>query len=68
MGLDKEVLLNNDTTYSTEISENFKNGMRIYYDAMTEMGKFSGKFSDKEFDEIKDDVFNFSFVENISTN
>lgn len=68
VGLDKDVLLNNDTTYSTETSENFKNGMRIYYDAMTEMGKFSGKFSDKEFDEIKDDVFNFSFVENISTN
>lgn len=68
VGLDREILLNNDTTYSTEISENFKNGMQIYYEAMTEMGKFSGRFAGKEFNEIKDSVFDFSFVENISTN
>lgn len=63
MGLDKQVILDNDTTYSTEPSENFKNGMRVYYEAMTEMGKFTGAFAGKEFDEIKDIVFDLSFVE-----
>jgi NitT/TauT family transport system substrate-binding protein len=66
VGLDVEILKNNDTTYSTAISENFKNGMRIYYEAMTEMGKFSGEFLGKDFDEVKDRVFDFSFRENIS--
>lgn len=66
VGLDKEVLRSNDTTYSTEITEHFQYGMRVYYEAMTEMGKFSGEFSGKEFDEIKDMVFDFSFRENIS--
>lgn len=68
LGLEKEVLLKNDTTYSTEINEKFINGMRLYYEAMTEMGKFTGEFSGKEFDEIKDKVFDFSFRENIADN
>lgn len=68
MGLEKEVIMNNDTTYSTTPSDNFKNGMRIYYDAMTEMGKFTGEFQGKEFDDIKDQVFDLSFVENVINN
>jgi len=65
LGFDKEVLLKNNTTYSTEATENFKNGMGFYYEAMTEMGKFSGEFAGKDFDEIKDRVFDFSFVEKV---
>ena len=68
MGLDKEILRNNETTYSTEITDHFKNGMRVYYEAMTGMDKFSGEFSGKEFDEIIDKVFDFSFRENLSNN
>ncbi|GFN35069.1 ABC transporter substrate-binding protein [Tepidimicrobium xylanilyticum] len=66
VGLDEEILRNNDTTYSTAITDHFINGMRVYYEAMTEMGKFSGEFVGKDFDEIKDMVFDFSFRENIS--
>lgn len=65
VGLDREVMEKNDTTYITEPTENFKNGMRIYYEAMTQMGKFSGEFAGKEFDEVKDQVFDFSFIENV---
>ena len=60
--------MNNDTTYSTTPSDNFKNGMRIYYDAMTEMGKFTGEFQGKEFDDIKDQVFDLTFIENVIKN
>ena len=66
VGLDEEILRNTDTTYSTAITDHFINGMRVYYEAMTEMGKFSGEFVGKDFDEIKDMVFDFSFRENIS--
>lgn len=65
MGLEKAVILNNDTTYSTFPNENFKNGMKVYYDAMTQMGKFTGNFAGKEFEEIKDSVFNLKIVEKV---
>lgn len=65
VGLDVEILNKNDTTYSTIPDENFKNGMKIYYDAMSEMGKFTNIFKDKEFDEVKDQIFDYSFVDKI---
>lgn len=66
VGLDREILLNNDTTYSTEINDNFKNGMEVYYEAMTEMNKFSGVFAGKKFSEIEDSIFDFSFMEKVA--
>ena len=34
--------MKNDTTYQTEITQQFTDGMETYYDAMSEMGKFTG--------------------------
>lgn len=65
VGLDVEILSKNDTTYQIEPDEHFTNGMSIYFDAMTEMGKFTGRLADKSFDEAKDLVFDFSFAENV---
>lgn len=65
VGLDVEILKQNDTTYSTEPTEQFKNGMSTYFDAMTNMGKFTGRFAGKTFDEVKDLAFDFSYVENL---
>ncbi|WP_312907404.1 ABC transporter substrate-binding protein [Tissierella praeacuta] len=64
VGLNKEVLLKNDTTYSTEITDNFINGMEIYYDVMTDMGKFTGRLKDKPIDKVMEEVFDLSFMEN----
>lgn len=65
-GLEKEVLMQNDTTYSTQVTDNFTNGMKTYYDAMTEMGKFTGRLKDKPFEEVMDEVFDFSYVEKVN--
>ena len=65
IGLEKEVLMKNDTTYRTEITENFTNGMSTYLDAMSQMGKFTGRLKDKPADEFIKEVFNFTFVENL---
>lgn len=62
IGLDKAVLLENDTTYTTEITEHFTNGMATYYQAMTEMGKFTGRLKEKSIDEVMASVFDFTFV------
>ncbi len=68
LGLEKDILMKNDTTYSTKVNDNFTNGMKTYYDAMTEMGKFTGRFKDKSFDEVKDEIFDFSYVEKVNPN
>lgn len=65
IGLEKEVLMKNDTTYRTEITEHFTNGMSTYLDAMSQMGKFTGRLKDKPADEFIKEVFNFTFVENL---
>lgn len=63
MGLEKEVLMKNNTTYGVDITDNFINGMQIYYEVMTEMGKFTGRLEDKTVDEVMETVFDFSYME-----
>lgn len=66
IGLDKEVLMQNDTTYKTEIDEHFTDGMATYHSAMSEIGKFTGRLKDKPIDEVMDAVFDFTYVEKLS--
>ncbi|NLM06534.1 MAG: ABC transporter substrate-binding protein [Tissierellia bacterium] len=61
MGLDKAVLMENDTTYSTSVNENFIHGMNTYVLAMNDMGKFTGRLKDKTPEEVLDLVFDFKF-------
>lgn len=62
VGLDKEVLMKNNTVYATDITDNFINGMKLYYEVMTEMGKFSDRLKDKPVEEAMEKVFDFSFM------
>ncbi|KAF5059132.1 NMT1-like family protein [anaerobic digester metagenome] len=62
IGLDKAVLMKNDTTYQTAITEHFTNGMHTYYEAMSEIGKFTGRLKDQPMDVVMKSVFDFSFV------
>lgn len=65
IGLDKAVLMENDTTYSTAVTEHFTNGMHTYHEAMSEMGKFTGRLKGKSEEELLASVFDFSFAESI---
>lgn len=40
IGLNEEILLKNDTTYGTETTDNFINGMHIYYEVMESLFDF----------------------------
>ena len=64
-GLEKEVLMQNDTTYKTEITEHFTGGMVTYLDVMSQMGKITGRLKDKPAEDFINDVFDFTFVENL---
>lgn len=64
VGLDEEILKKNDTTYDIAPNEHFKNGMEVYFEAMTGMGKFTDRLAGKTFEEVENTVFDFSFAEN----
>lgn len=65
IGLDVKILNQNDTTYSIVPNEHFISGMELYFNAMTEMGKFSGRLADTTFEEVQEKVFDFSFAESV---
>lgn len=66
VGLDKEVLMQNDTVYGTKVTDYFVNGMGVYYEAITNMGKFTGRLADKSYEEAVEEVFDFSFSNKVN--
>ena len=62
VGMKKEDLSQNDTTYSTDANEKFVNGMNRYYDIMTQMGKFEGRFKGKTFEEAEKMLFDYEVM------
>ncbi|NLK66944.1 MAG: ABC transporter substrate-binding protein [Campylobacteraceae bacterium] len=68
IGLSKEVLIKNDTTYSTEVTDKFVNGMETYYNVMKDMGKFNGRLTKESFDEVLKNAFDFTYSNKITTN
>lgn len=66
IGLDKAVLMENDTTYNTEINDSFTQGMITYFEAMTEMGKFTGRLSNISNEEFLGSVFDFTFANEVN--
>lgn len=65
VGIDEDILMKNDTVYSTEVTDRFVNGMAYYSDFLNEMGKFTGSLKGKSFEEIEAEVFDYSFIENV---
>lgn len=64
LGLDAEILANNETVYSTKITDQFKRGMEIYVEFLNEMNKFEGRLAGKSFEEVEKEVFDYTFSEN----
>ncbi|MEG3007259.1 MAG: ABC transporter substrate-binding protein, partial [Oscillospiraceae bacterium] len=62
VGMEKELLMQNDTTYTTNPDEKFNSGMKRYYEIMTQMGKFEGRFVGKSFEEVQAMLFDFSLI------
>lgn len=65
VGMEKEALADNDTTYTTDANEKFINGMKKYYAVMTQMGKFEGRFKGKSYDEVEKMLFDFDIMKEV---
>lgn len=66
VGVEKDILPKSLIVYSTLPDDTFVNGMNIYYDAMKEMGKFSGKLNENDFETAKETLFNFDIMEKVN--
>ena len=66
VGVEKDILPRSLIVYGTEPNETFINGINIYYDAMKEMGKFSGKLMENDFETAKGTLFNFAIMEEVN--
>ncbi|WP_099203553.1 ABC transporter substrate-binding protein [Miniphocaeibacter massiliensis] len=65
IGVEKDILPKSLIKYSTEPTDRFVEGMKVYYEAMTDMGKFEGRLKDNTFEEAKDDIFKFDIVNKV---
>lgn len=67
VGVEKDILPKSLIVYSTLPDEIFENGMNIYYDAMKEMGKFTGKLAENDFEAAKETLFNFEIMNKVNS-
>jgi len=66
VGVEKDILPRSLIVYGTEPNDTFVNGINIYYNAMKEMGKFSGKLIENDFETAKETLFNFAIMEKVN--
>lgn len=68
IGVEKDILPKSLIKYSTEPTERFTEGMNIYYDAMTDMGKFEGRLKEESFETAKDKIFKHDLINKVRSN
>jgi len=62
IGVDKDVILANNIVYTSEPSQEWLDGIEIYFNAIKSMGKFTDRLKNADYGTVKRDVFDFSFV------
>lgn len=68
IGFDKEVILASDgIIYTSDPSRAWIDGVEIYFDSIKSLGKFSGRLKDADYETVKTELFDFSFVKKINT-
>lgn len=64
IGIPEEVVENASIVFTTNPSEKWMEGEGIYIDMLNELGIFDGDMKGKTLEDVKDELFNFSFLEN----
>ncbi len=66
MGIDKEIVRNATINYTTEPSDEWLEGIKIYVDVLNKTNKFNGRLKGKSFDEVVKQAFDFSYVKELN--
>lgn len=62
IGVSEEAIKSASIVYTTQVSDKWLEGVEIYYDLLKELGKFDGELKKGEFEDIKDEFYNFTFL------
>ncbi|MCT4507376.1 MAG: ABC transporter substrate-binding protein [Tepidibacter sp.] len=63
IGVHEDVVKSSTITYTTNPTEKWIDGIKVYYTALDKMDKFNGRLKNKDFDEVKEKVFEFKYAE-----
>lgn len=63
LGLEVEILEANYTVYATAVTEQFTKGIELYVEFLNELGNFEGRLSGLSFEEVEEEVFDYTFSE-----
>lgn len=64
IGIKKEVIMasNKNIVYSSDPSPAWQDGIKVYFQAIKDMGKFSNRLKDADYAVVQKEVFSFDFV------
>ncbi|KNF07905.1 ABC-type nitrate/sulfonate/bicarbonate transport system, periplasmic component [Gottschalkia purinilytica] len=62
IGVPEEAIKASQIKYTTDPSEQWLSGIKVYVDALSNMGKLTGELKGKNFDEVKDKAFDFTYT------
>lgn len=65
IGIEEDIVKSAKISYTTDPTEEWLDGINIYVDALNDMDKFDGELKEKPFGDVKDRVFDFSYIEKI---
>lgn len=62
IGIPVEVVENAQIVFTTKPTDKWMEGEALYVDMLNQLGIFDGEMKDKNIDDVKDELFNFSFL------
>lgn len=62
IGIPVEVVENAQIIFTTKPTDKWMEGQALYVDMLNQMGIFNGEMKDKSIDDVKKELFNFSFL------
>lgn len=65
IGVEVPVLMQSNIVYTTDPDERFQQGIALYFDCMTNMGKFEGKLASKSAEEALGEIFSFDAIHTV---
>lgn len=65
IGVPEDVVKKAEIVFTTKPTQKWLDGEGLYVEMLNRLGMFDGRMKGKKFDEVKDVIFNFQFINNV---